>query len=174
MRIFYEWKHVALHLVHIGSGKFFFEFIQKFATVNHFVVELEHTLGKMVETELHIVTDIPFQIVPVTALDTVFPGTVKQSMHLAGKKVGERVAESHERTRLQKEFLLGSEVQLRLSVHLNLNFYGFVSLESHIVDIGVVLKKCRFHLTEVFLVLPSDFHGSADRGKFVDNGLEIL
>src|ERR1039457_1237943 len=70
--------------------------------------------------QLWMVGGIPDQIIPVASLDPVLPFAEENCVHLAGKKVGKRVATHGKRDRLEQIARLGRKVRRRISVHLNL------------------------------------------------------
>lgn len=129
MRFFNEWKYVILYLIHVCGHQLFFQPNNKRLPVKNFVIELQGTLGKMREAQWHIVTDIPFKVIPVTPFYAILPSPINQSVYLTGKQIRQSKAACHKRVWLQQKSLLSPEIQRRLSVDLNLYLDRLICLK---------------------------------------------
>lgn len=129
MRVFNEWKYVILYLIHVCGHQLFFQPNNKRLPVKNFVIELQGTLGEMVKTQWHIVTYIPFKVIPVTPFYAILPSPINQSVHFTGKQIGQSKASRHKRVRLNQKSLFSSEIQRRVSVDLNLYLDRLICLK---------------------------------------------
>ena len=66
------------------------------------------------------------------------------------------------------------EVQRWASIYFYLYLYRLLCLESHIIYIGIVFKKCRFDLSEIPLVFFLYFNLTAYHRKGVDDSREVF
>lgn len=109
-------QHVSLYLIHVCRGKSFIQFLKERLLVKLFVIELQGSFAQVSKVKRNIVSNIPFEVIPITSLDSVLPGTIHQCMHLSCKEGWQSETSCHERLGEQKQLLFCLEFQRRLSI----------------------------------------------------------
>ena len=77
-------QHVSLYLIHVCRDKSFI--LKERLLVKLFVIELQGSFAQVSKVKRNIVANIPFEVIPITSLNSVLPGTIHQCMHLSCKE----------------------------------------------------------------------------------------
>jgi len=89
------------------------------------------TTDEVRKTHRRSLSHIPLEIEPVTTLDSAFPVSEKQGVHLAGKQVWQAEAFDIEGKWLEKQFFLGCKTQCWYRIDLKLDLDNFVRMNGN-------------------------------------------
>ena len=103
---------------------------------------------EMIEVEGYTIADIPFEIIPIAAFDSLSPLAENQCVHFTCKKVRKCKTACHKRIRLHQQLLFRFKSNRRIRVDFNLNLDTFLRLKRQIIHIGGSFRKADGHAFE--------------------------
>jgi len=104
---------------------------------------LAHMLLQVRQVELGVVGRIPDYVLPVPTLDPPFPSPAKDSVHLAGKKVGKHIDPHGKRDGLKDIARLGFKTRRRVRVDLEFDFQSLSAVDAIIASTWRLRKAGR-------------------------------